>query len=62
MEARERWVPWYEGALETTDMTDQELRSVTATPAGDHAVTINWSEAGIPHTETVVDKGVPSKF
>jgi hypothetical protein len=62
MEARERWVPWFEGPLETADMTNQELGSITATPAGEHAVSISWSEAGVPHTEIVADKGVASSF
>jgi hypothetical protein len=62
MEARNRWVPWYEFPGAASAMSDQELRSLTATPAGEHAVTLSWSEAGVPYTDTVIDKGVPAEF
>ncbi|MGH2958692.1 MAG: hypothetical protein ACRDKE_03745, partial [Solirubrobacterales bacterium] len=61
-EARRKWVPWFDVPSPTSDMSDQELKSVTATPAGDHAVSLSWAELGIPYTELYADHGVESSF
>jgi hypothetical protein len=61
-EARRNWVPWFDAPNPTSDMTDEELGSVTATAPGDHAVALGWSELGVPHTKTYVDHGVASSF
>jgi hypothetical protein len=61
-EARDKWVPWYETPLPSSGMSDQELRSVTAAPAGDHMISLSWTELGIPYNEIYADKGVKSSF
>jgi hypothetical protein len=59
-EARDHWVPQFDTPYPTSSMSDAELRAVKATPAGDHAVSLSWTNGGVAKAETFADEGVPA--